>query len=355
MKSRIMFKKKENLVGLDIGSASIKAAEITQTKTGQKLMHFGLIDIAPGIIEDGIIKDFSSLSNSIKELLHKNNIKETNVAISLGGLSIIVKKINIKQMDENQLQDVIVQEAEQYIPFDINDIYLDFHILGDSDRDTNQMSLLLVATRKEVVDNYVKLVQTVGLNPCVVDVDSLALQNIFQANYDTSDENVSLIDIGLTKTSLNILKNNTSIFIRDVPLGCGQINNKISSFVNCTLEEAEQIKHSLNPDKISYEDLQEIISDVLSEWCIEIKRAFDFFYSTYPDDQIKKIFMSGGGGNIKQLYKLLADETSTQVEAINPFSNFLIDENRFDMKFIEKIAPQAAICMGLTLRKINDK
>jgi type IV pilus assembly protein PilM len=143
--------------------------------------------------------------------------------------------------------------------------------------------------------------------------------------------------------------------MRDVSLGCGQINEKIASLVECSLTEAEEIKYGGESEIISPEDLSSIISSAVTDWCTEIKRALDFFYSTFPEDQITKIILSGGGAKIKEFRQLLAVETSTDVEIINPFQNFSIDNDRFDSSYLERIAPQAAICMGLAIRKIGDK
>lgn len=352
----MLFGKKDRLVGLDIGSRTIKAAEIFDGKKGQTLEKFGMIDIAPGLIEDGAIKDPESVSDTIRQLFKTYNIKEHNVAVSIGGYSVIVKKINVQTMSEDKLQETIQFEAEQYIPFDISDVNLDFQILGENENNPNQMSVLLVAAKKEMVNDYINITQMAGLNPCIIDVDAFALQNIYEFNYSPSErENTALIDIGASKTSLNILKGTSSVFMRDVSLGCGQINQKIASLTDCSIEEAEQIKFGGNTDKITPGDLTDIISSVVSDWCTEIRRALDFFYSTYPDDQIKNITLSGGGGNIKEFRQLLSVETSAQVNTINPFGALHIDENKFDVEFLERIAPQASISMGLATRKVDDK
>jgi type IV pilus assembly protein PilM len=351
----MFFGKKDHLVGLDIGSRAIKAGEITETKKGFTLEKFGMVDLQPGIIEDGSIKDPETVADAIRQLYKTYNIKEHNVAISIGGYSVIVKMINVQSMSEEQLQETIHFEAEQYIPFDISDVNLDFQILGENEQNPNQMSVLLVAAKKEMIDDYINLTQLAGLNPCIIDVDAFALQNIFESSYDLGDENVALIDIGASKTSLNILKGSTSVFMRDVSLGCGQINQKIASLIDCSPEEAEQLKFGDESDKISPEDLSGIISSVVADWCTEIRRALDFFYSTYPDDQIKKIVLSGGGGNIKEFRQLLAVETSAEVQTINPFENLYVDDDRFDTSYLERIAPQSSICLGLALRKVNDK
>lgn len=351
----MIFGKKTHLIGLDIGSRTIKIAEIVDKKTSHIFKNFHTINIEPGIIEEGTIKDPETVSESIRRIYKEAKLKEKNVAISIGGYSVIVKKINVQNMTEEELQETIHFEAEQYIPFDISDVNLDFQILGESEHNPNQMGVLLVAAKKEMVNEYNNLVQMTGLNAYIIDVDAFALQNIFEFNYAPRDESIALIDIGASKTSLNILKDNTSVFMRDVSLGCGQINEKITSLVECSLSEAEEIKLGRQSDIISPEDLNGIVSSVVTDWCTEIKRALDFFYSTFPEDQITKIILSGGGANIKEFRELLAVETSSEVEIINPFQNFSMDSDRFDSSYLEQIAPQAAICMGLALRKIGDK
>jgi len=350
----MIFGKSPSLVGLDIGSSALKAGEITATTKGFALKNFGMISIAPGAIEEGNINDPETVADSIRQLFKANNIKEKNVAISIGGYSVIVKKIDVQTVTEELLQETIHLEAEQYIPFDISEVNIDYQILGEKEADSNQMSVMLVAAKKEMIDEYINLVQIAGLNPCIIDVDAFALQNIFEVNYDLIDENVVLIDIGANKTSLNLLKSHSSVFMRDVSLGCSQINQKTISLVDCSFIEAEQLKLSEQTDKISPDDLKQIVSSVVSEWSIEIRRALDFYYSANPDEEIKSIVLSGGGAHIEEFRQLLAAETSSEVETINPFKKLDVSD-RFDHSYLEQIAPQAAICMGLALRKVADK
>lgn len=351
----MLFGKKDSLVGLDIGSRSVKVAEIVDTKSGPKLKRFGMADIPAGTIEDGAISDPDTAAETIRQLFKSSNIKEANVAVSIGGYSVIVKKINVQTMPENQLQETIHFEAEQYIPFDISDVNLDFQILGENENNPNQMSVFLVAAKKEMVNDYINLVTLAGLTPCIIDVEAFALQNIFEANYDIQDENVALIDIGASKTSLNILKGSSSVFMRDVALGCLQINQKIMSLLDCSYEQAELLKFGEASDKMSAEELKQIVAAVVTDWCTEIRRALDFFYTNYPDDQIKRIILSGGGANIAEFRQLLASEASTVVETLNPLKKFTVDEKAFDPEFIRQIAPQAAIAMGLAMRRVDDK
>ncbi|MFP4194545.1 MAG: type IV pilus biogenesis protein PilM [Desulfobacterales bacterium] len=351
----MIFGGKNQLVGLDIGSRTIKVAEAVERKNGWALRTFGSIDIAPGLIEEGVIKDGAAVAEAIRELFNLYNIRQQNVAISIGGYSVIVKNITMQQMPEDQLYESLNFEAEQYIPFDINDVNLDFQVLGEDEQNSNQMNVLLVAAKKEMINDYVDIIEMAGLNLCIIDIDAFALQNIYELNYTSGQENIALIDIGAGKTSLNILKHNDSVFMRDVSLGCNQINHKIVSMANCSIAEAEDLKLAEKPDKISAEDLEEVISSVVSDWSNEIRRALDFFYSTNPDDQIKEIVLSGGGANIKQFRDLLAVQTAAEVRIINPFETFEIRNSHLDPAYLEQIAPQAAICMGLAIRRVDDK
>ncbi|MEI6260946.1 MAG: type IV pilus assembly protein PilM [Deltaproteobacteria bacterium] len=351
----MLFAKKNHLVGLDIGSKTLKVCEVFETrKKGFILNKLGMITLPNGAIEDGVIKDPETVSEAICELFKVQKIREKNVAISIGGYSVIVKKIQLQNMTDAELQETIQYEAEQYIPFDINDVNLDFHILGESQVAANKLDVILVAAKKELVSEYVNLIELSGLRPCVVDIDAFALQNIYEINYDTKEEVVALIDIGASKTSLNIVKDGVSLFTRDVSLGCNQINLKISNKVVCSLEDAETIKLTGKSNKITPQEIADIVTLVIGDWCLEIRRAIDFFYSTYPDDQIRKILISGGGANIKEFQQILASETASEVEVINPFGNFSIDK-RLDPSFLKKVSPQAAICMGLAIRRIDDK
>ena len=349
-----MFKKKSHLIGLDIGSRAIKAAEVEIRKKGYALKRFGIVEIAPGLIEEGSIRNPEEVADAIRRLLKEARIKETNVATSVGGYSTIVKNITVQKMEEEQLQETIQFEAEQYIPFDINDVNLDFQILGDNENNPNQMNVLLVAAKKDMVTDYVNLLQMADLTPCIIDVDAFAIQNAYEINYSPGDENVAIIDIGANKTNLNILKGAFSVFMRDVSLGCHQINEKIAAIAGCSLEEAERLYQTEEADKLPAKEVVEVVSNVVGGWCTEIRRALDFFSSQYPDDPIRKIILSGGGANIKKFRKELAVETAADVEIIKPFDAFS-DHGGLDPAYLDRFGPQAAVCTGLAVRRINDK
>ncbi|MBF0100052.1 MAG: type IV pilus assembly protein PilM [Desulfobacterales bacterium] len=350
-------RKKDTLVGLDIGSSAIKVAEVVETKKGRMLKKIAIAPVPYRLIEEGSIKDAPAVASIIKQLWKSENIKEKKVAISIGGYSVINKKVLLDRVSEDKLQVTINQEAEQYIPFDIKDVNLDFQILDDSSDGKEKMNVLLVAAKKEMINEYVNLLDLAGLSVLIIDVDAFALQNIYEFIGEVSNDLVALLDIGAYKTTLNIMKGTSSLFIRDVSLGCGQITTRIQSFYNkLDIKEAEDVwrgasKVSLDKNKIRQSDVDEIVSRIVSEWCAEITRALDFFYSS-NDERIKTFILSGGGANIKEFRTLLSQQASAAVKMFNPFKGF---ETGYDQKYLDNLAPQVAICMGLSLRRVNDK
>ncbi len=345
-------------MGLDIGSTSIKVGEIVEVKKTLRLKKFGMADLPAGAIEEGLVQEPSVVADVVRDLFKRHKIKEKNVAISIGGDSVIVKTINMQSMDEERLSETIAFEAEQYIPYDIGDVNLDYQILGHNEYNPDQMSVLLVAVKKEMVDEYIDLIDMAGLNLRVIDVDAFALQNIYEANYaggEGENSHVALIDIGAVKTSLNILRGVNSQFMRDISLGCRAVNENIVLECECEPEEAEAIKRGKPSDLISAAEVDALIASVTGDWCNEIAGELNQYYSTYSDIKVGRILLSGGGGKLSVFAENLAEETGAAVEIINPFRG--LDLTGFDLAEgrLTELSPQAAICLGLAIRRVDDK
>jgi len=363
----MIFERKENLIGLDIGSRTIKLAEVLQTKKDRILQKFGMADLPRDAIVEGRIKEPTVVSDTIKGLINDLKVKEQNVATSVAGYSVIIKRITVGKVTEEELHDNIQFEAEQYIPFDVQDVNIDFHIIGEHESNPNQMHVMLVAAKKEIIDEYSDVLEMANLNPCVIDVDAFALEKVFEDNYLNEEGNIALIDIGANKMNINIVKEYMSAFTRDVSIGGEQIVRDIASRFECSFEEAEAVMLGKTKDKVpqeegetkdkapNKEEVQEIVRSFTLSWCKELRQAIDFYYSTYADEDIKKIILSGGGAMAEGLSGLLSAETSLDVELCNPFINIKINEKHNDINYLKKIAPQAVICMGLASRSLFDK
>lgn len=352
----MIFGKKDHLVGLDIGSSFIKVAELKATGKGYALHKFGMARIAPGTIVEGRVVDMDGLADDIRSLFKSQKIREKNVAISTGGHSVVIKTINISTIPDKQLHDTIYSEAEQYIPYDIDDVNIDYQILGESEFSPDQLNVLLVAVKKDLVAEYIDLIRLAGLNPKIIDVDTFALQNTYEIlPYESREKITLLIDVGASKTSLNILKANASLMMRDTVSGTNQILEEICDQAGITIDEAEQAVNGGANDIVSLELVQEISLKIAQAWCSEICEVVNTYQSSADDEKVEKIILSGGGAFIEGFKEYLLSELEADVSIINPFEALFVNEKKFPDSFISKAGPLAPIAIGLALRKVDDK
>ncbi len=350
------FLKHDHLIGLDIGSSMIKVAEFKTKGKGYALKNFGFTKIPSESIVEGNIEDAEGIADVIRSLLKQYKIKEKNVAISTGGYSVVIKTINVPTASEDELQKSIRFEAEQYIPYDIEDVNIDFQILGTSEFSPNQMDVLLVAVKKDLVAAYMDMISLAGLNPCIIDVDTFALQNIYKfVNRSREDEISMLIDVGASKTSLNILKGFSSVMMRDNSSGTFQIKEEIISRINCTPEQAEKLITGTDPDLMEESEVKEINSQIARQWSSEILRVVNTYRSKSDEGEIGRILLCGGGAYVEGFPQALSSNVEAEVSIFNPFTGISIDEKRFDPSMLKRIAPLAPISLGLALRKVDDK
>jgi type IV pilus assembly protein PilM len=358
--------KKNQLVGIDIGSHSIKVAEVEDSKNGMVLKNFGMIALPSEAIMDGAIKEMEVVSAALKNLLKNLGIKNKNSSTSISGYSVIVKKITIPRKAEADLEKSIQHEAEQYIPFDINDVNLDFQILSseieeEADQEEEQrkqelMDVLLVAAKKDIVDEYISLFQLSELNPVVLDIDAFALQNVFEISSADQSGCHALVHIGAQQLTINVVREGISVFTRDSSYGGAQITGEIQRKFEISYEEAERMKLGATPigtDKKPI--LEDIFSSTVTRWSQEIKRALDFVAGTFVDTKVDDILLSGGSSLIPGFSKYLSTETDLPIAILNPFSNLVVKEKLFDAAYLNYCAPMAVISIGLALRSIGDR
>ena len=345
-----IFTKKE-LIGLDIGSSSIKAVGLDWGKKTPKLKHFGMISLPPEAIVDGAFMDSATIVESIRSLVDGLKIKTRHVAVSISGHSVIIKKINVPAMSEVQLEESIRWEAEQYIPFDIEDVNLDFQIL-DEPAGQDQMSVLLVAAKKDMINDYTAVIEEAGLHPVIVDVDSFAIENAYNISYESSeDEVVALVNIGASVMTINVLKGGTSAFTRDISIGGRQITEDIQKRLKMTYEEAEALKVKERDASPQSQEVERIIQGMAEQLATEVRRSLEFFAAAASGSEIKRVFLSGGCAKIQLLPRLIEERIGIPVEVFNPFAKIDYQPESFDPEYIKQMAPLAAVGVGLALRR----
>ncbi len=351
-----LFGKKKNLVGLDIGSSTVKAVEMKPSKGEMwQLTTVGLEYLPPEAIVDGQIMDSTSVIDAIQRLFSEYRIKTQDVATAISGSSVIVKKIQLPSMSEQELAESIHWEAEQYIPFDIQEVNLDYQILEEGAG--ANMDILLVAAKKDKINDYMSVITQAGRNPVVMDIDVFALQNSFELSYGLEPGRVvALVNCGASQANINILKGGESIFTRDITtIGGNQFTDAIQKDLNVSFEQAENLKMGQGVEGQSPEAVAPILSSVSETVLLEVQKTFDFFKATTSEDRIDRVVLSGGSSRIPGLVDSMAERFDCRVEVSNPFQNVHYSPKDFDAEFLEEVGPACSIAVGLALRKGGDR
>jgi type IV pilus assembly protein PilM len=352
-----LFGKKKGLVGVDIGSSAVKAVELKvggKGDAGFQLLNIGMEPLPPEAIVDGAIMDSGAVIDAIQRLFQDNKIKTSDVATGVSGNAVIVKKISLPQMTPDELQESIHWEAEQYIPFDIQDVSLDYEVIEGGGSGGN-MDVLLVAVKKDKISEYRSAIEQAGRNAAIVDVDLFALQTCYEVNYGVDPGRVvALLNIGASTMNVNVVKGSNTVFQRDIAAGGNQYTDAIQKDLNLSFEQAEALKKGEQVEGASPEGLHPILQAVSENIAMEIQKTFDFFRATSQEDRIDQIFLSGGTAKIHGLRDLLQDRFGP-VELLNPFLNVTYSEKDFNPDYIEDIAPSAAIAVGLAARRVGDR
>lgn len=352
----MLFKSKKDLVGIDIGSSAVKLVQLREAKGVYHLVNLGMVPLSPETIVDNSIMDSSAVVEAIQSLVESLKIATKNVAASISGHSVIIRKIMLPMMAEDELESSIQWEAEQYIPFEINEVYLDFQILGPNPGDPSQMKVMLVAAKKDFVNDYVAVFKEAGLNPLIMDVDGFAVENMFEANYGFPEEEVvALINMGASAMNINVLREGESVFIRDVQAGGNMFNEELQKRLNLSGEDAEKLKLGGGVANADPKVAAEIVADAAENLAQEVQRSLDFFSATSSDEKIQKLYLTGGVSMVPQVATSLKDRLGIPVEVIDPFHGIVVNEKQFDSDYIHSIGPMLPVAVGLAMRRVGDK
>jgi type IV pilus assembly protein PilM len=353
-----MFKKKlgkKGLVGLDIGSSSVKAVELSGKPGSLSLVNLGFEGLQPDMVVDGQIMELNDVSSVIAGIFSAHQFKTDSVAAGVSGSSVIVKNIIVPQMTREELEESIDWHAEEHIPFEVSDVSLDYQVVGSG---PDSLHVLMAACKRDFIANLKQAIQLAGKQPVIIDVDAFALQNCYEVNYDPSDDAVvALLNVGASTMNINILRGVRSVFTRDVSVGGNQYTSLLQKEMGLTYEQAEVVKRGGTPppqqsESVDVEGALETVSDMLA---LEISKTFDFFRATAEDSNaaVQKILISGGGSKLKGLPEFLSNRFEIPVERLDPFRRIKVDERRFDPDYMREVVPEMAVAVGLALRGVD--
>jgi len=350
----VLFSRAKSVVGLDIGSSAMKLVELKERKGEFHLQRLGVEPLSPEAIVDGSIMDSSLVVDAIHKLNDATGVKNLNYATSLSGHSVIIKKIQMPAMAEADLAEQIQWEAEQYIPFDINDVRLDYVVLSEGEPGRENMDVLLVAVKRDKVNDYVSVISQTGKVPSLVDVDVFAIQNCYEINYDLDPMRVvALVNMGAGVTNINILARGATVFWRDIGFGGNQFTEALQREFNLSFEQAERLKRGEAVDRYTVTDARRIIDAVALELAGELQKTFDFFASTSAEGRVDELVLSGGCALTANLQQLLRDRFGVPVEVMDPLRRVKFREGDFDRDWLRAISPMLAVAVGLAIRKVG--
>jgi type IV pilus assembly protein PilM len=349
--------KSRSLVGLDIGSSAVKAIEIKSAGKGWKVNAIGIEPVPPDSIVDGAIIDGGAVADAVRRLFENKAFKAKDVVASLSGNSVIVKKITLPTMSAQELGESIHWEAEQYIPFDIQDVNLDYEILeSGAGAGQGNMEVLLVAAKKDKIADYTNVIAQAGKTAVIVDVDAFALQNAYEVNYGfESNSVVALLNAGASAININILSGAQSVFTRDVSTGGNAFTEAVQKELGMPFETAEQLKRGQLVDGASFDDVRPVLKAMTDNVLLEVEKTFDFFKATAANDRIDRIMLSGGASRVEGFAAALKARFDTDIETFDPFRQVTLDPKIAGTANIDDLASVAAVAVGLALRRVGDR
>ena len=346
------------MVGVDIGTASIKVCQVKETRKGLGLVRLGYAPLGPQVIVDGQVMDSAAVVETLQKVFHDAKIRQKECALSVSGQSVIIRKITVPMMTEAELEEQIQWEAEQHIPFDIKDVHVDYQVLRRR-AEASQMDLLLVAAKRDQIEEYAQLARNAKLKPMVCDIDAFTVQNLFEYSRTLpQDQTIALINIGASLSSLNIIANGVSAFTREIANGGNGITEEIQKQLNVPHDQAEAYKcgGSASADDPSRagmvpQQVVQVIEAVSDTIAAEIQRSLDFFMATSGEGEIARIYVTGGSANLAALARAIERRARVSVETWSPVEKLTIEAKEVDPMLLQARAAQLSVALGLSLRK----
>lgn len=350
----MLFGKKKSVAGLDIGSSSIKLVELDGKSNQLNLVALGYQNLPDDTIIDGQIMELNVVSDVIQNVCKNFQVNADQVVTGVSGHSVIIKNIVLPPMSEDELEESIDWHAEEHIPYDLAEVSLDYQVTNSTSDSTN---VLIAACKRERIDNVRQAVQLAGKEPFVIDVDTFALQNCYEFNYQPDESQVvTLLNIGASTMNVNIVKGTRSLFTRDITVGGSQFTDVLQRSLGLSFQQAEAVKRGVDHvvEGLEEKAIEPLITNVTEIVAMEIQKTFDFYRATTEDTEtvVQKILISGGGSKLQGLANDLSSRLELPVEVMDPFRNIKVDSKKFDPDYMSEIMPEMAVAVGLAMRGV---
>ncbi len=351
----MLFSKKKSVAGLDVGSSSIKIVELDGKMNNLSLTGLGFENLPADTVVDGQIMELNIVSEVINNICSNHQIDASQVVTGVSGHSVIIKNIVLPPMSREELEESIDWHAEEHIPYDLSDVSLDYQVTVENSDSTQ---VLIAAVKRERIDNIKQAIQLAGRQPVIIDVDTFALQNCYEINYQPDDSQVvTLLNIGASTMNVNLVQGTRSLFTRDITIGGSQFTDVLQRNLGLSFQQAEAVKRGVMDSAAGVEEksIEPLINDVTEMVAMEIQKTFDFYRATSEENEVvvQKILISGGGSKLVGLAEELSRRLELPVEVLDPFRNIKVDTRKFDPDYLSEIMPEMAVAVGLAVRGVE--
>jgi len=341
---------KGGVLGIDIGSSSIKLVELEQVGNAYQLRSIGEAPLPPGSIINKTISNTEAISHTLSTLIDDLGVESDAAAISISGSPVMMKRVSLPNMSDAELKKSITWELEKSISGGIKEVNYDYRVIP-AEKPKDNIDVLIVAANKKVTKDYISIITHVGLNPVIVDLDVFSLESMYEVNYPESEGLLALVNIGASVTNLIVIENGESVFARDLPVGGNLYTHMIMAEMELTYEEAEEVKYSQRAGLMD-PGLNQLAHNFIGLLCAEIKDALDSFSATHCDQKVKRIMIGGGPSGMPGIKDTLSEVTQSYVGLLNPFRKIEYSEKAFDPEYIKDISSKMSVATGLALRSL---
>jgi type IV pilus assembly protein PilM len=347
----------KNLIGVDIGSSAIKVCQLKESRKGYGLVRLGFTPLPPQSIVDGHVMNSQAVIEGLGRAFSEAKIKQREIALSISGQAVIIRKISVPMMTAAELDEQIQWEAEQHIPFDIKDVHVDYEVLRRRP-EAGQMDLLLVAAKRDEITDYTQIARSAKLKPLVVDIDAFTVQNLFELSRGIPpDYTFAIINVGASLSSINIVSHGVSAFTRDIANGGNYITEQIQRQLNVSFEQAEEFKCasvSAGPAAVPAQVAQ-VIEVVCDSIAGEIQRSLDFFMATSGEPEMHRIYLTGGSSNLPALPIAVGRRSRVAAEVLDPMERITVEAKEVNQQLLRARGAQFSVALGLALRKDRER
>lgn len=349
-------------IGIDIGTSAVKIVQLKKTPSGPELINYGMLPLPPDAMVEGSVGDPQSVSAVIKELLKTKKIKPERSFASISGQNVIMRFTKLPIMSPDELEQTVRIEAEQYVPYAIDEVSITHAVLNTVDEDDEgggKYSILLVVAQKDLVASYTDVLKAAGISAEMIDVDTIAAINALENSYMQSassqegGEVVAIIDCGSRTTNISVLKAGILMFTRNIPIAGNNITDMIKDVMKQEFEQAEAIKieeAEVSMGDVGANEISDVVKTTVDDLASEIRRSFDYFKAQTREPLIHRIILSGGSSNLRSFNTYLSNELGVDVYMGNPLEGIAVTAPDPDELYDN--LQQFAVAIGLALRGV---